>query len=125
MRAKGITLIEVVASLVLIATTVTVLLTAHARSLNQLQTTREQQVANGLAHELITAWKLDPTARHTNGEGRFVSHPGWRWRTATVPVASTHRLGLQEVTLTLYRTTDEGQEHLVSTYHWLERENEP
>ena len=122
---RALTLIEVVASLVLLAATATLLLTAQGRSLDQLRSIREQEIAAVLTHELIATWKLNPPGKHSATEGRWQSHAAWRWRRQLAPYPLTIRSVLQEVTLTLYRTDQEGNDVPVSTHTWLERPDEP
>ena len=124
MRARGISLIEVVAALALIGTAITMLLGAQARSLEQLAVTRDRQIATELARELITAWRIDPLRQEPAREGSFASHPGWRWTRGEMPYRSTSRLALQEVTLTIHRVDGSGHESHVAGYTWLERPGE-
>ncbi len=77
-RARGISLIEVVASLLLIATTATALLVAHRRSFQQLEVTIRQETAASLAGELIASWKIEPPEPEANVAGCIESHPSWR-----------------------------------------------
>lgn len=121
MRAKGLSLIEVVVSLVLIGTTATMLLTAHSRSLEQLRATSNSETASILARELITQWKLEPPDETSPMDGRFESHPKWGWAGESVPYPSQGQSELQQVTLTIHRTDQRGFDQIVVTYTWLER----
>jgi Tfp pilus assembly protein PilV len=121
MKARGLSLIEVVASLVLVGTTVTALLEAHGRSLDQLHAIRTQQSASSLARELINQWKLDPAAGRLAVEDTFPSRSGWRWTRIALPFGSASQVELQEVTLRIYQTDGQGREKLVTSYTWLEK----
>lgn len=123
-RARAISLIEVVASLVLVATTVTALLAAHGRSLEQLRATRQQQTAATLARELITEWQIDPLRHGAATQGEFESVQGWRWTRRIVPYPFARGLPLHEVTLRIYRIDANGQERALMTYTWIEGPNE-
>ncbi len=123
-RARGMSLIEVVASLLLIATTATALLVAHGRSLEQLKATVHQETAASLAGELIASWKIEPPGAASNLAGGCESHPSWRWTRVAQPYADVAHLQLWEVTLTLYRTDEKGNVHALRTYSWLERSDE-
>ncbi len=125
MRARALTLIEVVASLALVGGTVAALLTAHARSLEQLRTAREQHIASNLAHERIAAWKIDPETARGDAEGDIDSHPGWQWKRQSRPYTTLNGTVLEEVTLTIYRTENNGHQHPVTSYTWLESQDEP
>ena len=121
MRPNAFTLIEVVASLVLIGTVVTALLTAHGRSLAQLHGIQRNERASILARELITEWKLDRSVQPPAVEGGFEAHPGWRWMRTSIFYAGTSRSALQEVTLTIYRTHEQSGDKVLTSYTWLER----
>ena len=122
---RAFTLIEVVASLVLLATTVTALLTTNGRSLEQLRAIREQETASSLAHEWIAIWKLNDTKDHLPMEGRFENHPGWRWPQSVKPYEPTYKLTINEITLTIYHQQPEKPERVVTHYTWLEAVDEP
>ena len=122
--ARAISLIEVVASLLLIATTATALLVAHGRSLQQLKATVHQETAAALAGELMASWKIDPPGPGSTLSGGFQSRPSWRWTRGAQPYAAAVHLQLLEVTLALYRTDDQGNTRALRTYSWLERSDE-
>lgn len=127
----ALTLVEVVASLVIVGTSGAMLMTAHARSLEQLQTSRLQETAARLAEELLAEWKLESTDQDAGmthlvrEEGDFEEEPGWRWTRIAQPydVGSDGRL-LENI-LTLYKQNPRGEEKRVSRYVWLERTREP
>lgn len=123
--ARGLSLIEVVAALVLLAGCAVTLLTAQGRSLDQLRAVRTQETAADLARELITSWKLDPTA-DLPLEGYFESTPGWRWERQECWYATGSQGNLQEVALTIYRPQSKGmgEEEALASYSWIERETD-
>lgn len=116
---RGLTLIEVVAALVLTATTVTALLMAQTRSLTQLHIIRQQKIAADLAHELIRQWQLQPDELSRSADGSFDVRPGWTWERRATP--SPLAGALNEVTLTIYGPTDDVLRTLLVTYTWLEK----
>ena len=118
MRARGLSLIEVVASLVLIATVVTSLLAAHARSLAQVKATRLRETADRATHELIASWAVETPGERLWIEGRFADLPGWHWTRAVRPYDPPNHEDLNEVTLTIYA---EVSTTAMGTYTWLER----
>lgn len=124
MRARALTLIEVVASLVLVATTVTALLAASGRSLEQLHSAREQQTASVLAKELINQWILEAPAEGEATEGHFHGYPGWRWTRQSAPYPWLTETTLEELTLTIHRLDGQGHDRVVAAYTWLERPDE-
>ncbi len=124
MRARGLTLIEVVASLVLLAVTVTALLASHARSMEQLTENRRHHLASELARELILTWQLDPEGSRDLMAGTFDDHKELRWTKRRAPRPVTARSALDEITLTIYRRDDKGNEEPVASYTWIERRDE-
>jgi type II secretory pathway pseudopilin PulG len=120
-RVRALTLIEVVASLALLATAVATLLAAQGRSLEQLRTARELETAATLARELITEQRLDPSPPLTDSEGLFASHSDWRWSRTVKPLAETGDSALQTITLAIYRKDALGVERVVTSYVWLEK----
>ncbi len=119
-QAKALSLIEVVAALVLLATTVTLLLAAHTKSLEQLRTLRDRELSDVLANKLIASWKTQPPDWTVPAEGSFPAQPSWRWQRRAEPRAWLETL-LWEVTLTINKTNEFGLRHEVSLYVWLER----
>ncbi len=120
-QTKALSLIEVVASLVLLATTATGLLAAHGKSLEQLAATRRQETAAILARQLVTAWKIDPPAPVSTMEGRLEGNTSWRWTQTMVPYSTHIDARIQEMTVTIYHTDERGNERCVAAYSWLER----
>ncbi|MCK6464034.1 MAG: hypothetical protein L6Q93_04185 [Phycisphaerae bacterium] len=112
-RSRGLSLVEVLASLTLIAGTMTALLLAQARSLRQLAATRQGTEAHTLAEELILTWKADPSSVTAQGEFnaalRWVREESPSWRTSTRE--------LQEIRLRVYG--DDG-DAVLAEYVWLE-----
>lgn len=120
MRRRGLTLIEVVAALVLLAGVVSSLLLAQGRLLGQWRGLAEQEQASQLARELLAEWKLTPP---TTAEEEFEGHSGWRWtrrESATVLVGDP---AVREVILEIHHRSADGAERTVATYRWLRKVN--
>ena len=122
-KERGLSLIEVVASLVLLATVVTSLLLAQSRSLAQLRATREREKADVLAGELLTAWKIEPREWPAHEEGGFDGDSSWRWARTSRPYPLTRGLALRQVAVRLWHRDATG-ERVVRELIWLEREYE-
>ena len=118
MRARGLSLIEVVASLVLIATVVTSLLVAHARSIEQVKATRLLETADRMTHELMASWWVEAPGEGPWIEGRFEDLPGWHWTRAVRPYDAPNHEDLNEITLTIFGNVSAVP---MGTYTWLER----
>ncbi len=78
-RRRGISLVEVMVSLLLLGTTITALLVAQARSLRAISHANERMVAAELARELITGWQLDGTDVLVAASGQFPGCEDWSW----------------------------------------------
>lgn len=123
-RTRGLVLIEVVAALALLASTATLLLVAHGRSLTQLHSTNQQETAARLAEELLTAWKLENADTTLAGEGSFAQSAGWRWTRTVKPYEGAPNSDVVEITLTVLHTKGT-QERVLATYTWLEHRRAP
>lgn len=121
---NALTLIEVVASLVLLATTVTALLATHSRSLQQLTNINQQETAASLAQELITEWQLDESESEPPPEGNFKHKPGWRWVRDVIPYEPTYTNKINQITLKLFYQRDHEESEIVTRITWLERVDE-
>lgn len=119
-NASALTLIEVVAALTLVATSVTALLAAQGRSLEQLRSAQELETAATLARELIIQWRLDPLVVPPL-EGEFIENPKWRWRRKVGATTDHRATDLQEIMLTIYRRDNRGVEQRITSYIWLEK----
>lgn len=122
MRSRALTLVEVVASLVLMASVVSALLVAQGKLLRHLRFSEDQKLAAVLAEELIASWALEsPIAP----EGIFEDHPGWSWarRTSTTPLVSDPLV--EEITLDIVQKWPSGEERRLASYQWLERRYVP
>jgi Tfp pilus assembly protein PilV len=121
MRTRALSLIEVIASLVLIGGVVTALITMQARSLEQVRASRNQQTAAALAQELIVQWKLNSESDESPAQGRFDAIPGWRWERHTKPYVTHNGSPLEWTSLTITCADVVGPEHVVATFQWLEK----
>ncbi len=124
---RALSLIEVVASLALLATTATVLLFAQGRSLDQLRATRDQEAATDLAREWLADWKLQAEGQKSSLplDGQFGSHPAWHWRRQVTPYLSAEPSRLVEMQLSVFQTDGRGRSKLVAAFHWIEKTHEP
>ncbi len=121
-RSRSMILIEVVAALALLGTTIVAILVVRSQSLVQLQTAGDRLQAAHLARELITDWRLRQANVTRDDHGEFESEPGpgpgcsWRRRVSSVVVADKTEMKL--VTLDIVRRG--GSNEVVASYSWLE-----
>jgi hypothetical protein len=124
MRTRALSLIEVVASLVLLATTITALLLAQSQSLRQVRDIQEQETADVLAGEIMATWRIEERQHSDVEDGVFDGRPQWRWERRSQPYPLSHDLALREVVLEVWHHDGIG-DRLVRELTWLERPYEP
>lgn len=119
-RPRSMILIEVVAALALLGTTIVVILVVRSRSLVQLQTAGDRLQAAHLARELITDWRLRQAhvAHDNHGEFEPGPGPGWSWRRSVSGVVVADRVEMKLITLEIVRRS--GSNEVVASYPWLE-----
>lgn len=80
-RPAGLTLIEVVASIVLLATVLTSIVIAKSRHTRQLALSQRISTAVRAADELIAAWHLSGDGVPVNRTGSIAGDQSLHWRT--------------------------------------------
>lgn len=123
-RVRGFTLIEVVASLALLATASAALLVAHARSLEQLRALRDQETASILAREWMATRHMEDRTQDLLTEGAFEQHSRWRWSLTTVPFEVREDRRIERFTLAIRHDHGSGTDAPVQSYAWLEAADE-
>lgn len=122
MRSRNaFTLIEVLAALAILSSALVVLLAAQQRSLSLMREQQDKEVADGLARELITDWKLRPNYQPPS-EGQFIENSKWHWTRLEEPMLERDST-LRRTTLKVFRLNPQRQDQLVSSYVWLEQLN--
>lgn len=125
-RTRSMILIEVVAALALLGSTIVVILVVRSRSLVQLQTAGDRLQATHLARELIADWRLRQTNVTRDDHGEFESEPGpgpgpgsgWSWRRSVSSVVVADKVEMKLITLDIVRRS--GSDEVVASYPWLE-----
>ncbi len=123
-RRRGLTLIEVVASLVLISLAASTALTAYSRSLSQWHSTKELAQASALAEELIAGWRLDPPEDAGVLVGAWPDAPAWSYRRTEVRIGGSDAHPIRQWTLAVYHADETGARQAITTYTWLERSDD-
>ncbi len=118
----GVTLVEVLAALVLLAGCVTVLLLAQARAWQQQAANAEQRQAAALAEPLILEWRRSGQDIGWSGEADFEDRPGWSWQCTAEPIHVTEEedSAMTRVQLTITVQDPGADRRAVATYTWLE-----
>ena len=81
---RGLTLVEVVAGLALMATLLVAMLSLKTRFTHQLGKSNLQLRGVAAADSLLTAWWADTSSFPINQSGAVASYPGFNWRTNLV-----------------------------------------
>ncbi len=121
-RRRGLTLIEVVAAIVILGSSVTAMLMARANNLGQLSDARRQMTARAIAQELIAEWRLAKVDLTAPASGSVEGEPGWSWRRSVESARLPGNLQGQDVRLEIIRVNDAANMELWSrSFHWIVR----
>lgn len=116
-RRSGLTLVEVLAALVLVASVISGVVVTQSRSLAQLRATRDLATASQLARELVTEWQLNaPLAR----SGEFAGKTGWSWTRSELPEDPLELPDVLRVQLNVFKVNLTGDRVEIVTLTWLE-----
>ena len=119
----GMTLVEVVASLMILGGSVTTMLVAQSASLEQMSAARLQLIAGHQAKELIATWRLEKVDLKAPTSGAFSDMQGWSWRRTASLTKIVDGIEFQEVTLTMiYKDPDRRSTEWMRSYRWLIRD---
>jgi hypothetical protein len=77
---RGLTLVEVIAGLVLLATLLTTVLTAFKTHAAQIRGSRERLKANGIAQELLSGWLTKGALPPVGTRQALAGTEDWNWR---------------------------------------------
>ena len=117
---RGLTLVEVLASLLILGGAVSMMLTAQMRSLEQVSRSRWGCEAEDLARELIADWQLAEADMASPEQGQIGDGETWRFDRMSRQVNIEDGASLSEITLTLTRRTgDENAEPWSRSFTWL------
>jgi len=117
---RGLTLIEVLAAVLLIGTSVTTMLVTQGRAVDQIRGSSRQLMAAEIARELIAGWRLTEADLTTAASGTVAARTGWTWRRTSEVLSVAAGISAREVTLELTWPADalagaSGRR----SFHWL------
>lgn len=101
-KRSGLTLIEVVASLGLLATLLVSLMQAHTRHARQMETARRRIAAGEAADRLLQEWFSNETPLLVDQEGEFSECSEFRWRTRRRSEPALERVGTMVLVLEVF-----------------------
>jgi Tfp pilus assembly protein PilE len=105
-RRKGLTLVEVVASLLLLACLLTGILTAYANHARQIRRAQLRLRAVTIADRMLTGWIRTSTAIPENSSGTVPDDATLKWQTRTVDGPESHEaMGIHVVRLEILGAT--------------------
>jgi Tfp pilus assembly protein PilV len=105
-KLRGLTLVEVVASLLIMGSAMAALLVGQSRSLRQIDEAEHQLTATLIARELIANWRLEGQDLMTAGSGEILNQPGWLWTRRGERRSMANDLFVSEVTLVIECRTE-------------------
>ena len=132
--SAGLTLIEVLAALTILGTTITSMLVAYGQAAHQMHDARLRREAHERAAELLVRWELDAEPLDTNAQGilprteNFLSasprteidaQDQWHWTRTVRRVRPTPQVEMNEITLTVERQYETGRRENLATVVWL------
>jgi len=90
-RSAGVTLVEVLASLLLMGSLIVGLVLARGRLVQQHADAQAKLQAVEVADAILAQWwAQDPPAVPVDAQGEIASHPGWIWQTQHIDIDATH-----------------------------------
>lgn len=101
-RPTGMTLVETVAALALLAALLTGILSAKRAFVRQWSKASQRAAAVAAADELLANWWLEPSRLPRWAEGEISGATPLLWRTRPIPNTSVEQLGGQVVRLEIF-----------------------
>lgn len=90
---RAFTLVEVVASLMLLGTLLVGILTAHRRHSEQVRGARERLAGVAAAEGLLERWRAEGAWGGTSNSGTFKDNSEFKWRWTITTPAEFRRMG--------------------------------
>lgn len=118
--ARALSLVEVLASIVIIGGGVTTMLVAQSNSVATLKTARLESQADEFARNLIARWRLSHENVSKNASGDIPGQQRWTWRRQSSPFYAGEKVKATLVTLTIVRAGSQAEGPWVRRYEWLE-----
>ena len=119
-RDRALSLVEVLASIMLVGGSVTGMLVVQARGMAELKEGRLALQADELAKEKLHEWQLTGEPLPESKTGGFSNLQRWTWRRESERAIIAPNLESTVVTLTLIRAGDRWERPWTRKYRWLE-----
>lgn len=99
----GLTLVEVITSVVLLSTLLVGMLTAYSRHVRQIQRASELDTACRLADELLGSWFRNAEPLSVHKSGIFESNSEYGWKLTTKSFGAENQVGAQILLLQILK----------------------
>lgn len=115
---KGLTLVEVVAGIALLATILVTMLIAYRANAEQIRKAHDRKLAIELLDELLANWEQDLTVPVPGETGVFEDSP-WSWRVVKVRQIPSSELPYGAIRVEVLHTAIDGQSDVLATVEML------
>jgi type II secretory pathway pseudopilin PulG len=112
---RGLTLVEVVAGLLLLATLLTAVLTAFRTHATQIRRARERLQANDMANELLRGWQAQGAMPPIGTQKLLDGTDGWAWRIAANGFIQTEPVRIGSVRVDIVRPDGAANDEILSS----------
>ena len=119
-QRTAMTLVEVMASLLVLGGAITGILLADSRSVAQIHAARQQIDAAEVARELVVNWRIEGVDLGAPSSGRARPDERWTWERTSGPRFIHEQIRMVEVVLRLrFQPTGQSDRTVDYEYHWL------
>jgi type II secretory pathway pseudopilin PulG len=116
---RGLTLVEVIAGLVLLATLLASILVAFGSQAAQIRKSRDRLQAIELADRLLANWNSQNAIPVAGTEQSLAGTKDWRWRIVEAASADLERAGLASVRLEVFYPIAGGPDQVLTAVDLL------
>jgi len=113
--ARGLTLVEVVAGLVLLATLLASILVAFGSQAAQIRAARDRMAAIDMADRLLSEWTSQNAIPAVGTQQSLPGTENWSWRVVAKKSAELERTGVSSVCVQVFRSPQTGTERVLAS----------
>jgi prepilin-type N-terminal cleavage/methylation domain-containing protein len=112
---RGLTLVEVIAGLVLMATLLTAVLAAFKAHAGQIRGARERMRASELAEDLLSGWQAEGALPALGTQKPLAGTDGWVWRLLGNEPQQSGPTGIGSVRVEIVRPRNAAEEDVLAS----------
>lgn len=112
---RGLTLVEVIAGLVLLATLLTTVLTAFKTHAAQIRGSRERLKANEIAQELLSGWLARGALPAVGTQQAVAGTEDWKWRLLANDLQPSGAINIGSVRVEIVRARNAGDDEILAS----------